>query len=399
MNTHIKQCIKSYEAQEHEVYFYTTIYLPKFISILVKNHAPKYYKYISSRDLNINNIKLRGLFIPELIRLVSSKITNTSITDWIWEMSEWIFDYWVSINIDSSFDVVHVVEHASLRTLKKAKKLGIKTAYIQPSANSIYIEDKIIKPLMESNDRFKKYNSRLFSSKYSHRRNLRRQNELSITDIVICASTYVKNTLIYSGVNASKIKVIPLGSPNNQEPSFRSDKKLKFISSGNISYLKGSHHILNVWKNNQDYFSNHELILIGSNMLPKEEWNSLPNNITILDRLNHTDYLTLLKDCDIYLFNTYSDGFGMVMTEAMSNGLVVIATKNSAAPDLILDKSNGLLIDAGNELQLIRAMLYAINQKEGIIEMKRRAYLTTKDYQWDKYHNGIINTINELVYG
>lgn len=399
MNTHIKQCVKSYETQDHEVYFFTTLYLPKPVSSFLQINIPRLYKYVSSRDLNIKNIKLRGLFIPEIIRLFASKFTNTYFTDWIWEISEWIFDFWVSINIDNSFDVVHVVEHASLRTLKRAKKLGVKTAYIQPSANSIFIDEQIIQPLMKQNDRFKKYNSRLFSSKYSLRRNIRRQKELELTDIVICASNYVKKTLIYAGVDASKIKVIPLGSPDRPEPHIKKSLRLNFISSGNISYLKGSHHIINVWKENQNILSNHNLILIGSNMLPKEEWENLPDNIQVLERLNHADYLEILRDCDVYLFNSYSDGFGMVMTEAMSNGLAVIATRNSAGPDLIEDKVNGLLINPGDESQLLESIQFLISNNSALQSIKSNSYKTSREYQWSRYHAGIISTINQLVYG
>jgi UDP-glucose:(heptosyl)LPS alpha-1,3-glucosyltransferase len=58
---------------------------------------------------------------------------------------------------------------------------------------------------------------------------------------------------------------------------------------------------------------------------------------------------------DVFLFPTFYDTFGMVLTEAMASGLAVIASPAAGASELIRHEQNGLILDsAWDEQSLAR---------------------------------------------
>ena len=62
----------------------------------------------------------------------------------------------------------------------------------------------------------------------------------------------------------------------------------------------------------------------------------------------------LYASCDLWLFTSETEGFGLPILEAMACRTPVIATRAGAAPDLIVDGENGYLVDPKPEAFLER---------------------------------------------
>jgi len=67
---------------------------------------------------------------------------------------------------------------------------------------------------------------------------------------------------------------------------------------------------------------------------------------------------------DILVLPSLWEGYGIVLLEAMSFGLPVIATRVGGIPEIVSDGRNGLLVEAGNVPDLARAMRYLIEHPE-----------------------------------
>ena len=68
------------------------------------------------------------------------------------------------------------------------------------------------------------------------------------------------------------------------------------------------------------------------------------------------DKINYIYKSDIFLLPSYSEGLPNSLMEAMACGIPSIATKTGSIPDLILPNKTGLLIDAGNTIDLSKAM-------------------------------------------
>lgn len=383
LGAHVRQTVRAYNNVGMLNFFFTTFVLS---NSKLSNYIVNKFKLLRSKQfIEIHNYKVKRLILPEIIRLISSKLLSHKFTDRVWEWSELLFDSWVAKKINKNVGIFHGYEHASLMSLKKCKSLGVFSVYEQPSAHHLYLNQNVLKLLFESENYFKLNFKDLYDSNLSEKRNQRRDEELHSADIILCNSTYVKKTLISAGVPEIKIVIHPLGFPEVKEKSIVEKPKLRFIISGNLSYLKGTHHVLRVWKKHQNIFEKHELICIGTDTLSPDEWKSLPKNVFKKERMNSEDYLKELANSDVYILNTYSDGFGMVMSEAMSHGLAVIGTVNSAAIDIIEDRKTGRVIPISDEQALFEAMNWMINNPSELICMRKSALEYAKLHSWDNY--------------
>ncbi len=393
LGTHVKQSLIAYNKHAELINFYTSFFIRNnFFGNILTKAFPK----LKSRQFDqIPQQKIKSLYFGELLRLGSSKLTNPNTTDAVWEWAEHKFDKWVASQLNSSTQVLHGYEHASLFSFQRATQLNIFKVYEQPSVHHKYFTDEIVQKLFEKEVFFKNNFSALFNSALSRKRNLRRDQELELADVVVCNSTYVKRTLLNAGVQESKIAVIPLGFPPISENSIEEKDSLKFIVSGNLSYLKGVHHVLRVWKKHRNDLKNHQLICIGDDTLDSKEWEGLPNNVIKRDRMERDNYLKELNNADVLILNTYSDGYGMVMSEAMANGLAVIGTENSAAPDIIENGISGFVIPIGSEVKLSEYILWMISNPIELKQMRIVARKSAAKNTWENFSKSLVDKVEE----
>lgn len=86
------------------------------------------------------------------------------------------------------------------------------------------------------------------------------------------------------------------------------------------------------------------------------------------------------------------EGFGLVITEAMECGVPVVAFDNSGPKEIIEDNINGLLVKHEDVNEMVRKILYLIDNKDIRLNMSRAAIKRAEDFncdviieQWNKY--------------
>ena len=184
------------------------------------------------------------------------------------------------------------------------------------------------------------------------------QFEHDHADQIVTASSFARDTLISNGVAENKIRVNPYGADldrfQSKQESRNSSRPLRFVFVGGINARKGVPALLAAWQTLQP--KDAELWLVGEvsenirKLIPP-----LPG-LKLLGRSSSRELPGILQSCDVFVFPSYSEGFGRVLVEAMASGLPIIATETSAAPDLINSDDVGKLIQSGNVDQLVEAM-------------------------------------------
>jgi L-malate glycosyltransferase len=86
----------------------------------------------------------------------------------------------------------------------------------------------------------------------------------------------------------------------------------------------------------------------------------LSDRITFLGRVSRDQMVQEMQKANCFVLASMYEAFGVVLIEAMSTGLPVIATR-SGGPESILDESCGLLIEPGNIEEMTQAMLKMIS--------------------------------------
>lgn len=394
---HVRQTVKAYNDAGYLYKLFTSFFdhpQNKLSSFLRK--IKPLQKEVSRRafhELPIEKFVSRP--IPELLRSVAARVLSLTLVDRIWEWSELGFDKWVAGNLNpTTADAVHTYEHAALATLKKASELSMFGIYEQPSQHHSFFT-QIARQQIALYPELNSASAELLINAKAEKRNKRRDEELALASLIICNSTFTKTTLIAGGVDEGKIKVVPLAFPAvNLKPKPQRDKKpLVFIYAGNQSLRKASHLLYLAWRKCDFPADKAELWLIGKMLLPETLRSNLPGKVTIKENIPHEEMMALYEQADVFVLPTLADGFGMVITEAMSQGVPVIASANSCGPDVIEHNKNGWIIAAGDVDLLADQMKRCVANPENVQSCGEAAKIKAAEWQWPQYRQKLAETI------
>lgn len=91
---------------------------------------------------------------------------------------------------------------------------------------------------------------------------------------------------------------------------------------------------------------------------------------------------SIYASCDVWLFTSTAEGFGLPILEALACGTPVIATRAGAAPDLI-DGRNGVLVDADAGSFLAQLRRFQRMPDEEWMAFSRAARATALAHTWE----------------
>ena len=224
-------------------------------------------------------------------------------------------------------------------------------------------------------------------------------DEISFVDYHIVASEFSKKALEYEGVPSDHIFVVAYGIDENRfisEPRTYEKGKLNLIYVGEVNQRKGIYQICEAAKNLNN--PNIEFNIIGAGYEAQKELLAPYEKYVTFHGQQYFEKLQAhLKHNHVFLFPSMGDGFGLVLLEAMAAGLPVIASYNSAGPDLVTDGVNGFLINACDEEALIDKIQWCMDNQDKLSVMGAKAIETARRYTWKRYEKGIANTVCEIL--
>jgi glycosyltransferase involved in cell wall biosynthesis len=219
-------------------------------------------------------------------------------------------------------------------------------------------------------------------------------SESLFADHIIVASTYTKQTLIENNISPNKISIVPYGVDTSRFPLKQcfnlENGKIKLVFVGQMIQRKGLVYLFEALKLLKS--KNIELTLIGRGVVDTNLINEYKKiiNIHVKINLSHTEMVKELHTQDMLIFPSLIEGFGHVIVEAMSLGLPVICTPNTAGPDVFLRGNEGVIVPIRNAEIIAEKIDYFINRKNELKIMGISASKTAKEFTWDKFRSGII---------
>ena len=296
-----------------------------------------------------------------------------------------------ALSTKKDIDAVYAYEDGALYSFCEAKKRSIDCFYDLPigywrASNRL---------LEAEQDRWPEWAATLIGLEDSTEKRARKDEELHLADKIFVASQFTKNTLDDYPAQLAPIQVVPYAFPPviTSRSYIKQDKKqpLKLLFVGGLSQRKG---IADLFAAAERFKQHVVLTIVGkktvdncaalNNALAKHNW---------IPSLPHNQVLKLMQEHDVLVFPSLFEGFGLVITEAMSQGTPVITTDRTAGPDLIIDGENGWLIKAGSTEALEQAIEHLIENREEIAVVGKAAMETAKKRTWDNYGQELVAAI------
>ncbi|MBV9926104.1 MAG: glycosyltransferase family 4 protein [Acidobacteria bacterium] len=215
---------------------------------------------------------------------------------------------------------------------------------------------------------------------------LNEEAEYHFATKIVTASAYSKQTFIDHGIPAEKLIVNPYGVDLQifrPHIGNRPERPIRFLFLGAISALKGVPLLQNVWESLS--FKDAELWVVGPiNARTKSLLKEAPG-MRLMGKQPHNLIPEMIRQCDVLVFPSYSEGFGLVILEALASGLPVISTENTGAPDIIQSGIEGFITPIGDEDALGGAMKFFVNNQNQLKMMSEAARGRAEQFSWDSY--------------
>lgn len=156
-----------------------------------------------------------------------------------------------------------------------------------------------------------------------------------------------------------------------------------FLFVGTLEQRKGIKYILDVAKIFKQKGIGAHFRIVGNqkytqyvnelkNYVVKE---GLQDSVTFLGRLTDEELNAEYSNASVFLFPSLHEGYGMVLIEAMSYSLPVVAFNNSAMPYTIIDRQNGFMAENMNAEDLAEKAKTLISDRELYSEISHQAFL------------------------
>jgi len=332
----------------------------------------------------------------ELLRTAAAKAgAGPVLVDRLWDRMSHSFDALVARRYVPRAQAVQAFEYTALTSFERAKAEGVARILHLPSLDSLQFEtiqrrEKCRWPdLVGAHDA---YFDRKFVGRYE-----RRRREIALADVIIANSSLTARSHIAAGADPAKVIIVPLAAPppvgEIAGDTEAGGHPLTVVWAGSFSLRKGAHYLLEAWRLLRAG-GNAALHVYGQSQLPPRLCAAAAEGITFHGSVPRPVLFQAYRSADVLVFPTLSDGFGLVVAEAMAHGLPVIATDQAGAADLV-SPDNGLIVPAADSQALAVALQWCLDNRDRLHAMRFHALETARRRQWPHFRRDLIAALDK----
>jgi starch synthase len=223
-----------------------------------------------------------------------------------------------------------------------------------------------------------------------------KRKEIELADLTLVASRYVEATVreFYPHKDIARAPYgvdVEFWTPG---PTHKPPEPMRFICAGTVSVRKGVALLIEAWA--KAGLRDADLTLVGSWSLADSKLRSLPAGIRWVPPCSSQALRDRYRESHVLVFPSYSDGFGLVLLEAMACGLPAIASEASIGPEIVT-AGCGFITPTGELDRLVELLRWFDRHRDELPVMSRQARAQAARCTWSNYRNSVIGAVSKLV--
>lgn len=219
----------------------------------------------------------------------------------------------------------------------------------------------------------------------------RELREYELADVIFVLSHYAYRSFVERGVPPAKLRLLALGAQvslfrpaaeivTERTRRIRGGEPLRVLAVGSFSLQKGAWDHLKVVQalSNRFRFRFVGTVVPEASSLQKRA----ADHMEFLPRVAQRDLPGHYAWGDLFLFLSLHDGYAVVLAQASAAGLPLIATTNSAAPDIITEGRNGWVLPIRAPDLVVERLRWCDSNREQLGAMIEQVYQSFAPRDW-----------------
>lgn len=185
----------------------------------------------------------------------------------------------------------------------------------------------------------------------------------------------------------TKTKCIYIPNVIDEIPNYKANNKIKnkLITIGRLAPEKGFEDLVDIVYIIKKKIPNIQLDIYGDGpsrerIDKKIKELDLSQNIRLCGFCEHDKLLNILNEYDLYLMTSYTESFGLVLLEAMSQSVPCIGFDSANGAKQLLSDGNGILVSNRNKEKYAKEVIKLLNDKNKINIISKKAHNYVKKY-------------------
>jgi glycosyltransferase involved in cell wall biosynthesis len=304
-----------------------------------------------------------------------------------YEANDWLMKIMAKECDRQSVTAVHSYEDCSLEQFQSAQRKSKVCIYDMPTTCYEWRR----KNENELAKKYKQWLPPMGISSHHWARPYQKRKEMELADLVLVPSTFSQKTI--QRYFDKKVLVASYGVdvPKELQVMQKKDDIFRIVFAGTICVQKGIPLLLETWK--RLGWSKSELILVGTWQLAEDARKKLPRGVRYIGQVSQIELMKNFLKSDWLVFPSNSEGYGLVILEALAHGLPVLASTATGAADLPASEAIRLF-EPENSEQLAEALIAAkaAKGKDLTVEARRIA----AECSWEKYRQKVRDAVQLL---
>lgn len=291
----------------------------------------------------------------------------------------------------STLRAVYAYDGGALASFQSAHARGLRSIYEHPIAYSRYARQL----QQEEAELQPEWRSTLLALHDSETKLEHKDAELAAADVVIVANQFSRHSLSQAKHVGAPIHVVPYGAPVPVDAIAPNEsKKLRVIFVGALTQAKGLSYLFEAIGR---LGSHVDFTLIGQRVRADIPSASLLGRYRWIPSLSHDALLAEIRRHDVLVLPSLHEGFGLVILEAMSQGVPVITTPNTAGPDVIDDQIDGFIVPVRSADAIHQRLELLVTDRGRLNTLKEAALTKAAKLPWSLYRERIAKVARDVI--
>jgi glycosyltransferase involved in cell wall biosynthesis len=293
----------------------------------------------------------------------------------------------------AGFSAVYAYEDGAEFSFAAARQAGVKTIYDLPigywrAGQNVFKEESLREP---------EWACTLTGTLDSAAKLERKDQELRLADAIVVASSFTKSTLAEMPELKAPVFVVPYGAPPVAKQARVASRNgpLRVMFAGSLTQRKGVSYFLKACELMRGAV---EVTIVGRK--PTDQCAPLEAALKrhrYIVSVPHHEMLAEMSRQDVLVFPSLFEGFGLVILEAMAQGVPVITTEATAGPEVITEGEDGFIVPIRDAAAIAAHLDRLSSDRELLRAMSEAAHAKAARLGWEHYREGLVSAVKTAI--